>query len=329
MVATIVEAVSNALLDGNACAEFERQHFCVLRPVPSETCPFKDILQEIKFCFDNVAKIPNQIEFLLASGPVRLTKPDVFECDLHNDQHRQQLPLLTAMMTDTFGPLVTLFRRHLPSLGDLCEVSDLEEAKQHTTVKLQMNTGGSFPWHYDNPGVPNKRRLTMAVYLTEGWEAANGGEVLLLPFLRPEVAVPPAFVTIVLFRSDTVLHAVRPFVASSTCPVRHCFTVWFDGTATNTDDVVNLRAKHLTVESIPMLQSTPLQRVLSRAVYDEEYRERLAECFGGPTTRDAKIALAMHDAHLKPLLSNDSVAAFVKLLRAEKLSLLQRAAVQA
>ncbi|CUI14627.1 2-oxoglutarate/Fe(II)-dependent oxygenase family protein, putative [Bodo saltans] len=321
MPSAIVDAIKASLLDGtsHSCAQFEENHFCVLRP---QSAPFAPLLKELKHCFDTVARVPNQVEFLLSSGPVRLTKPGVFECDLHNDAHRSKLPLFSLMMEESLGPLVQLFKEHLPSLADLCDINNVADAKTHTTLKLQLNTGGSFPWHYDNPGVPNKRRLTMAVYLTEHWESCNGGEVLFQPFLKPEVSVSPQYVTVVLFRSDTALHAVRPFHASPACPARHCFTVWFDGASTNTDDDVNLRAKHLSMESLPLLQSTPLQRVLSRAVYDEEYRSRLAECFGGPNCRDARVAVAMHEAHLKPLLANSAVASFVAVLRKEKAQLL-------
>jgi hypothetical protein len=314
MATALVDAIRDALLP-DICAGFEENHFCVLRP---EQDVFRPFLLELTRSFDTVAKVPNQVEFLLSSGPVRLTKPGVFECDLHNDAHRAKLPTFSKMMDESFGPLVTVFREHLPSLQDLVDICSVADAKAHTTVKLQLNTGGSFPWHYDNPGVPNKRRLTMGVYLTKGWEHRNGGEILIQPFLKPEVAIPPEYVTVVLFRSDTALHAVRPFHASDRCAARHCFTVWFDGSSTNKDEEVNLRAKHLSIESLPLLQSTPLQRVLSRAVYDEEYRARLVECFGGPGCKDARIAVAMHEAHLKPLLANPLIAAFVATLRTEK-----------
>ena len=58
--------------------------------------------------------------------------------------------------------------------------------KQHTTptitvhekkgraLKVQRNGGGGacFPYHYDNPGRPNKRRLTCLIYLVPEWWVA-------------------------------------------------------------------------------------------------------------------------------------------------------------
>lgn len=48
--------------------------------------------------------------------------------------------------------------------------------KNHTHVKgralkVQRNGGGGacFPFHYDNPGRPNKRRLTCLLYLNPEW----------------------------------------------------------------------------------------------------------------------------------------------------------------
>ena len=43
---------------------------------------------------------------------------------------------------------------------------------QSSTVKLQINDGrgGCFPWHYDNPSKPNKRRVTCLLYLNKDWK---------------------------------------------------------------------------------------------------------------------------------------------------------------
>lgn len=297
-------------------AGFDRDHYAVF-PVDAVPEALSSLfLRDIKHCFEKVAKIPNEVEFLLGSGPVKLTKPNIYECDMHHDGHRGQLPMFTQLLESELGPLVELFRDSCETLSDLCTISGTEDAKRNTTVKLQMNEGGSFPWHFDNPAKPNKRRLTMAVYLTEAWTEEMGGSLLLQPFLKPMVRVPPMKCTVALFRSDSMLHAVEP-VRTAAHRTRYCFTVWFDGTDTNSDADLNLRAKHLSIDSLPLLQSTPLQRVLSRCVYDEEYRERLTVCFG-ENTREAKISIAMHEAHIKPLLQNPAIAAFVAELRAIK-----------
>ena len=182
------------------------------------------------------------------------------------------------------------------------------------TLKLQYNSGdgGCFPYHYDNPAPPNKRILTVLVYLNPDWEQGDGGEVMLLPFLgKPEI-IPPKFNRTVIFRSDTVLHRVLP----SHKP-RCCFTLWLDGANPNTDDKVYLREKHLTPSFIPTLLTSPLQRTLSRAVYEEEYEKSLRECFGA-SDRDVKYAVALHRAHLKQTLANPKLSAFVHQLKLQR-----------
>ena len=40
-------------------------------------------------------------------------------------------------------------------------------------------------------GPPSRRKLTCLVYLNTGWADGDGGELELVPWLRPPVAVPP------------------------------------------------------------------------------------------------------------------------------------------
>ena len=184
-------------------------------------------------------------------------------------------------------------------------------------MKLQYNAGGGgcFPWHYDNPSRPNKRRLTVLVYLNPDWVDGDGGELQLLPFLGKKVTISPSMDRTVVFQSDRILHRVLP--AAKT---RMCFTLWLDSSVINTDDQVFLKAKHLDMSAVSLLKTSPLQRSLSRAVYQEEYEESLRQCFdedadGG---RACRLALAMHNAHLSTLLKNEQVRTFVGLLQAIK-----------
>ena len=200
------------------------------------------------------------------------------------------------------------------------------------TLKLQVNTGGCFPWHYDNPSPPNKRLLTLAVYLTDPYdEAADGGQIQLLPFLGKPVTIAPKFNTVVLFRSDLMLHRVLPFTkkdgASSSsnkkkgpggANFRCCFTVWLDGTSTNMPDDVNLKAKNLVADFIPSMITSPVQRSLSRAVYDDIYQQALLDCFGGAKTKESLISLRMHEAHVKQLTANPALVQFIELLKSKR-----------
>ncbi|KAG5497503.1 hypothetical protein JKF63_03767 [Porcisia hertigi] len=303
------------LLTRERCEQLDLDGYLVLENQPFPVEVAKELLREVKRCFHDIdgGKAPNGVEFLTAGGPVKLTKPNIYECDLHNAAIRHQLPLFNALFEGQFGELVELLRDRVNCCEDLqpCGTADL--ASNSVTLKLQMNEGGAFPWHYDNPGRPNKRRLTMAVYLTEDWTPDVGGELQLMPFLGPCITVPPKLCTIALFKSDMVLHRVRLFV-KNVHTTRYGFTVWFDGALTNGDDDVVLKAQHLSESAIPFLRRSALQRTLSRAVYETEYEESLVDCFGADTMA-LEVSLREHHAHLQALLKHPKIGAFVSVLK--------------
>ncbi|KAL7425993.1 hypothetical protein ACHAXM_000256 [Skeletonema potamos] len=148
-------------------------------------------------------------------------------------------------------------------------------------IKVQLNTGGgSFPWHYDNPGPPNLRVLTCVVYLNPKWKEGDGGEIVLWPFLSNPTTIPPLHRRAVLFYSDRVLHRVLPSRNR-----RVCFTIWSQGMNVNCKRDVALSKDVLQFTSydqaVHFFAQSPLQRVISRAVYSEEYVESLLECIAG------------------------------------------------
>ena len=178
--------------------------------------------------------------------------------------------------------LVTLHtpRLHMPS------------CTRHARAVARYNDGGGgcFPLHYDNPGPPNRRKLTCLVYLNPAWVDGDGGELVVQQFGGETVVIPPLHDRLALFYSDRVLHHVLPARRP-----RYCFTVWIDGVegSVNTDEDVLLRAKHLRVGSgasepsredvaaaAERLRNSPLQRALSRSVYREAYERSLIECQG-------------------------------------------------
>lgn len=153
-------------------------------------------------------------------------------------------------------------------------------------IKIQLNTGGgSFPWHYDNPGPPNLRALTCVVYLNPRWKNGDGGEIVLWPFLSKPTTIKPLHQRAVLFYSDRVLHRVLP---SKT--LRMCFTIWSQGLNVNCKRDVVLSKDVLQFTSydqaVNFFAQSPLQRVISRAVYSEEYLESLLECIAGTKADD-------------------------------------------
>ncbi|CEM34729.1 unnamed protein product [Vitrella brassicaformis CCMP3155] len=68
---------------------------------------------------------------------------------------------------------------------------------------------------------------------------------------------------------------------------RYCFTIWVDAPAdkVNTPQETQLRLSPSALDDpdalIEALRLSPLQRSLSRAVYDEEYEESISQCMAG------------------------------------------------
>jgi hypothetical protein len=167
--------------------------------------------------------------------------------------------------------------------------------------------GGCFPYHYDNPGAPSKRQLTVVVYLNPFWQPGDGGELVLWPFLGEKVTVAPKLDRVAMFRSDLMLHRVLPSLKD-----RFCFTIWIDGTAVNADEDTQLTRDKLQFESYnaaaQFFRYSPLQRVISRAVFAGEYEESLRECVGGtmgeaPMIRHHQANVTALESKLSPLIT--------------------------
>ena len=297
---------------------------------------------------------PNQVRFTVvdreAPGGHRavvVSKPDIYELDLHQSQEvRDMVPSFRALFDG--NRLVELLqstqqryyenRRQQALLirGDATAVetvtpdaSDLEHVRlahgaNGKTIKLQLNKGGCFPLHHDNPGAPNRRVLTCLVYLNRDWKVGDGGELVAQPFLGAQAYhVAPRFDRMVLFRADVLLHRVLP--AHRT---RYCFTVWIDAsgddTYVNSSKHLSLLARHIRLSSYDddlaraaaFFQRSPLQRCLTRFVYAEEYEASLRECMGHSS--DGKILLHSHAAAVAHAKANRELDAFVEHCRAYK-----------
>lgn len=237
-----------------------------------------------------------------------ITKPHIFEADMHDSR--------LSLFEDT----IVLFRAFFQSgdlagtLGSIMPDLGLRVDSHGVSVKIQKNEGfgGCFPLHYDNPGPPNQRAVTVLVYLNEGWKQGDGGELLLQPFLGDPIQITPILGRVVAFRSDRMLHRVLPSHQE-----RLCFTVWIDGEKVNSSEDTQLKAKHLAdgVAS-SLLPSSPLQRSISRAVYASEYEDSLIESMV-PTDRSrrteevvfsARALMSEHRAHVNALRSNQALA---------------------
>lgn len=239
---------------------------------------------------------PNQVNF---NGMI-YSKPGIFEVDLHDENLRKGLSTFEQLFEDNV--IAKYVKSHVPEFGLLTSQRDI-------TIKLQYNngTGGAFPFHYDNPGRPNKRKITILVYLNKNWKKGDGGELVLKPFLEKDVIIEPIFGRMVIFRSDLLLHRVLPCWAP-----RYCFTIWVDGDSINSDDDVYLRSKHLSIDQIEFLKHSPVQRNLSRAIYTEEYKASLYECMQG--TKGMSEMLKVHEMTVASLLGDSKLALFIKQL---------------
>eukprot|EP00927_Polykrikos_kofoidii_P078001 TRINITY_DN74881_c0_g1_i1.p1 TRINITY_DN74881_c0_g1~~TRINITY_DN74881_c0_g1_i1.p1 ORF type:complete len:350 (-),score=50.45 TRINITY_DN74881_c0_g1_i1:110-1159(-) len=237
-------------------------------------------------------------------GEAQFEKPGIYEGDLHDDALREKLPDFSEVFFDD-----SLADR----LGALLPECGLGRGPQSKTIKLQHNTGegGCFPTHYDNAGRPSKRVITVVVYLNPNWAPGHGGELVLHPFLKPSVVIPPKMDRAVVFLSDRVLHSVRPARAE-----RFCFSIWLDGDGVNSDTQCNLTASRLATgdDNVEFFRRSPLQRTVSRAVYAEEYE---ASLIAGSMQRAAgcEVMLEGHRSQVSRLMRNAQLAAFVNHLR--------------
>ena len=234
---------------------------------------------------------------------VLYTKPRIFEAEIEDEAVKQLAPQFRAHLTELSQGLQATASGAFPALS-------LSTGTSAVSIKLQANEGGSFPYHYDNAGPPSKRRLTALFYLNPGWQESHGGELVLLPWLRSPISVPPLHNRLVLFLSDAVLHAVRPKRGGEP---RFCFTFWLDGTSTNAPSDLRLDSRTPCEE----LHLHPAQRLLSRATYAEEYAASIRDCFV-ETPDQMRAMLSSHDAMIASAMASAAFASLVGKARQKK-----------
>uniref|UniRef100_A0A7S3LII3 Fe2OG dioxygenase domain-containing protein n=1 Tax=Aplanochytrium stocchinoi TaxID=215587 RepID=A0A7S3LII3_9STRA len=290
---------------------FNKAGYCVLDEF-FETSIVQKLHSEItQLQAANLMK-PNQVQFLVEGKTLLVTKPGIFEADLFDKTLRSFEPLET--FRDVYGKYGEEFVTALQANG---YSKSLVAGENGRVVKLQYNdgNGGCFPLHYDNPGRPNKRVVTCAIYLNPDWKEGDGGELELVPFLASPVIIPPKMNRLVIFRSDSILHRVLPTNAK-----RYCFTIWIDGKNVNSDSDTQLRIRKDELQDVSALSSnfrnSAVQRLLARAVYRENFEISLRECM--KETPGFKILLAQHLGHLESVKKNKALYQLVETLRQYK-----------
>ena len=274
---------------------------------PAVAATFRDELVKLR---GSGKMRPNCVQFNHRGTSTTVQKPYIHEADLFDD----------AAFTSSDLPAFHCFYRTggaalAQSLSSAGYAGGLSCALSGRVVKLQYNDGhgGCFPFHYDNPGLPNRRALTCLVYLNPGWREGDGGELQLQPFLAPAVTIAPMMNRLVVFASDKILHRVlrnhKP---------RLCFTLWIDGAEVNLQQASSLRLSAQDFEDLPALtkklRSSPAQRLLARATYAELFEKSLVECMGAGD--DLQVLLDQHFTHLDRVRKNAMLQKVVQVLRA-------------
>ncbi|CAB1120253.1 unnamed protein product [Ectocarpus sp. CCAP 1310/34] len=265
------------------------------------------LLQEMRWLHGQGLMRPNETQFSHPNGQrLQFSKPNIFEVDLHDESIRNRLPEMNALFHQE--ALVEALAAAFP------EGLRLARGTQGRTLKLQRNagSGGCFPLHYDNPGPPNKRALTCLLYLNPSWKEGDGGEVCLTPFLQKEEAIAPLLDRLVIFRSDRVLHRVLPCNAE-----RFMLTVWIDSPDVNPPEESTLRISRSQLDDwlgfCEFLRNSPVQRVLSRGVYEEQYEESLRDCMAGAEGYEEM--LGAHRSLVSGLKKNRALHGIIERLR--------------
>jgi hypothetical protein len=303
-------------ITADACAQLRERGFVVIDDCFGRAWAGA-LLDEMKWLHARELFKPNKTQFALtqrsaaggtAHKAFQFVKPHIYEVDLHDAGLRCRVPELDSLFHST--ALLEALATHLPDY-------ELQFSTSDRTLKLQRNagSGGCFPCHYDNPGSPNKRKLTCLLYLNDAWTKENGGEVQLLPFLEQPVTVAPKMDRLVIFQSDWMLHRVLPSNAE-----RYCLTIWLDGGAVNLPEHSQLRLSPSDLADwlgfLDRLRRSPVQRLLSRGVYEEEYFESLTQCMQNASTEGYVEMLRSHETHLENMRRNPALHNFISRLRA-------------
>ena len=116
---------------------------------------------------------PNQVQFSTSQGPVRFTKPRIFEADMHDASLRRQCPEFEQLFRS--DALRDALDAALPELK-------LARGPANKVVKLQHNAGGGLP-ALRQPRPAQRAHSDVLDLPQPGLARGDGGELQLVPFL--------------------------------------------------------------------------------------------------------------------------------------------------
>lgn len=89
----------------------------------------------------------------------------------------------------------------------------------------KYESGSFYKKHLDSFSRENQRKFSIITYLNEKWEREDGGELVLYPLGKEPITILPEFGKTVVFRSEEILHEVKP-----TNKTRYSITGWLKKT---------------------------------------------------------------------------------------------------
>ena len=184
---------------------------------------------------DDARLKPNRTHFTDARKNKRylFSKPGVFEYDMHMKRSTNRERKEGSDGRGTTKTLERFFEATGKHLADAFndaakEVRDGVKVKPgdaNRTVKLQINTGGAFPYHFDNPAAQQNRTGRVFYISTKITKTSAVARLFFAPFMGPFVTIRPIFNRLVVFYSETMLHRVNKAV-NFPGKGRVCLTIW-------------------------------------------------------------------------------------------------------
>ena len=123
---------------------------------------------------------------------------------------------------------------------------------------------------------------------------------------------------LVVFKSDRILHRVLPSYHE-----RYCLTIWLDAPEEkiNQKEDMMLKVTQAQMNGEPeewenflgYLRGSPVQRLLSRAVYEEEYINSIEECM--KDTEGLHVMLSTHKQHIERMKQNMGLWMLIEKLK--------------